>query len=219
MIDDRKPPPIRVVLVNGVEVAHRLLAMMLQPYATRVQVVAQDGTHDARAHDEERTVVLFDTEPTQHDQLQRLRSLVDDRDLEHVVLFSWVSTPTLIDAALALGASGLILKGSEPGTIVEGIERVCNGEQIGLDEAAVLAAHLADHAFTSREQEVLALLALGLSNQEIGRELYLGVETIRTYVRQILRKLGVANRTQAALKAASISLELDDPRPSAAEAV
>jgi DNA-binding NarL/FixJ family response regulator len=45
------------------------------------------------------------------------------------------------------------------------------------------------------------------------------VETIRTYVRQILRKLGVANRTQAALKAASISLELDDPRPSAAEAV
>jgi DNA-binding NarL/FixJ family response regulator len=125
----------------------------------------------------------------------------------------------LIDAALALGASGVILKGSEPCDIVDGIERVCNGEHVGLDDESVWAAHLSDSMFTTREQEVLALLALGLSNQEIGRELYLGVETIRTYVRQILRKLGVANRTQAALKAASIGLEIDDLRPSQAEAV
>lgn len=211
MADDRNPP-IRVLLVNGVDVAHRQLATMLEPFATRVQLLDHDDDGDA-------TIALFDTEPAQHRLLQRLRSLVDDGELPYVVLFSWVSTPTLIDAALALGASGLILKSSEPGEIVDDLERVCCGEHVGLDEARVIAANLGDSMFTTREREVLALLSLGLSNQEIGRELYLGVETIRTYVRQILRKLGVANRTQAALKAASIGLEMDDPRPSQAEAV
>lgn len=211
MADDRNPP-IRVVLVNGVDVAHRQLATMLEPFAERVHLLGHDDEGDA-------TVALFDTEPAQHRLLQRLRSLVDDGSLPHVVLFSWVSTPTLIDAALALGASGLILKSSDPAEIVDGLERICDGHHVGLDDARVIAANVGDSMFTTREREVLALLSLGLSNQEIGRELYLGVETIRTYVRQILRKLGVANRTQAALKAASIGLEMDDTRPTQAEAV
>lgn len=210
MAEDRNPP-IRVLLVNGVDVAHRQLGVMLAPFAQRVQLLGHD--------DGEATVALFDTEPAQYGLLQRLRSLVDDAALRHVVLFSWVSTPTLVDAALALGASGLILKSSDPGDLVHDLERVCGGEHVGLDDTPADLCNVGDSMFTSREREVLALLSLGMSNLEIGRELYLGVETIRTYVRQILRKLGVANRTQAALKAASIGFDMDDTRPSPAEAV
>ena len=53
-----------------------------------------------------------------------------------------------------------------------------------------------------REQEVLALIALGMSNAEIGRELFLSVDTVKTYVRRLYGKLGVRNRAQAALHAA-----------------
>ncbi len=52
-----------------------------------------------------------------------------------------------------------------------------------------------------REREVLALIALGMSNREVASELYLSVDTVKTYVRRLYSKLGVRNRTQAALKA------------------
>lgn len=58
---------------------------------------------------------------------------------------------------------------------------------------------LGDPPLTVREREVLDLVAVGLTNREIGRRLFLGVETVRTHVRSVLRKLGVANRTQAAV--------------------
>ena len=53
-----------------------------------------------------------------------------------------------------------------------------------------------------REQEVLALIAFGMSNAEIGKELFLSVDTVKTYVRRLYSKLGVSNRAQAALHAA-----------------
>jgi len=59
---------------------------------------------------------------------------------------------------------------------------------------------LADDALTTREREVLSLIAMGLTNRQIGDELFVGVETVRTHVRQVFRKLGVTNRTQAAMR-------------------
>jgi ATP/maltotriose-dependent transcriptional regulator MalT len=53
-----------------------------------------------------------------------------------------------------------------------------------------------------REQEVLALIAFGMSNAEIGKELFLSVDTVKTYIRRLYGKLGVRNRAQAALHAA-----------------
>jgi two-component system, NarL family, response regulator LiaR len=69
---------------------------------------------------------------------------------------------------------------------------------------------------TAREQEVLAMLGLGLSNRDIADELFLGVETVRTYVRQVYQKLGVKNRTQAAVRARGLGLEPAPQRRSAA---
>ena len=57
------------------------------------------------------------------------------------------------------------------------------------------------HGLSTREEEVLALIAQGMSNVEIGRELFLSVDTVKTYVRRLYSKLGVRNRAQAALRA------------------
>lgn len=99
---------------------------------------------------------------------------------------------------------GVVLKGGAPATLVSALEQIAIGRPVGLDREPDEAT-----ALTGREHDVLRLLSMGLSNQAIGHELYLGVETIRTHVRQILRKPGVANRTQAALRATE--LVLDEP--------
>jgi DNA-binding NarL/FixJ family response regulator len=86
---------------------------------------------------------------------------------------------------------------------VEVIERVAAGERIGFENIQ-RGRQASDHeALSTREQEVLALIAFGMSNAEIGRELFLSVDTVKTYVRRLYSKLGVRNRAQAALHAAS----------------
>ena len=57
-------------------------------------------------------------------------------------------------------------------------------------------------SLSMREQEVLALIAFGMSNAEIGKELFLSVDTVKTYIRRLYSKLGVRNRAQAAMQAA-----------------
>ncbi len=181
--------PIPVAVSSGPETVWRALATTLAPFAERVRLVAC-------ADDESPRVILFDTE-VGHPILEEVRSLVES-GAGRVVLLSATVTDALIDAARAVGAAGLVAKHSDPSAIVERIEAVARGERVGLDSPCGVGDVSAQ--LTGREHDVLALVALGLTNQQIGRELYLGVETVRTHVRQILRKLGVANRTQAAMK-------------------
>ena len=87
------------------------------------------------------------------------------------------------------------------------LERVAAGERIGLDDDGgghglpTRAVELSD-----RESEVLALIAQGLTNAEIARELYLSVETVKTYVKRLYAKLEVHNRAQAAVAASNLQL-------------
>ena len=64
-----------------------------------------------------------------------------------------------------------------------------------------------DLDLSPRQEEILAMLGQGLSNRDIADEVFLGVETVRTYVRQVYQKLGVKNRTQAAVRARALGLE------------
>ena len=73
-----------------------------------------------------------------------------------------------------------------------------------------------DLDLSPRQEEILAMLGQGLSNRDIADEVFLGVETVRTYVRQVYQKLGVKNRTQAAVRARVLGLEPATERRSAA---
>jgi DNA-binding NarL/FixJ family response regulator len=120
-------------------------------------------------------------------------------------------TSVLDDAAVAgavrAGAIGYLLKSAEADEVCRAIKAAAAGQaQLSPEAAALLLreVRVPDNlpALTERERDVLGLLARGLANKEIARELHIGEKTVKSHVSSILAKLGVQSRTQAALYAA-----------------
>jgi len=125
-----------------------------------------------------------------------------------VVMFSGEENPTYMARALALGASGYLSKSAGASEIVEALKAVAKGESIWSKEelrrvsgalSPMQGAKEIAIPLTKREQEVLKQLALGLTNKEIGKALGISYETVKEHVQHILKKLGVSDRTQAAV--------------------
>jgi DNA-binding NarL/FixJ family response regulator len=190
---------IRVALVNDYELVLRGLHAMLQPFGDRVVVIEHEvgGSPDSRAD-----VALFDTFAARRDALARAKTMLDEGTVDHVVLYTWDAPEEFLQQAEAIGVDAVITKSTSAAELVRSLERVVAGERVGLE--TVVKGERSRHngaELTVREQEVLALLALGLSNAEIAHELFLSVDTIKTHVRRVFTKLGVNNRTQAAMRA------------------
>jgi DNA-binding NarL/FixJ family response regulator len=127
-------------------------------------------------------------------------------DVKTVVLTSFGEMER-VHAALASGAAGYLLKDAEPSEVVAAIRAAARGE-LFLDPAVarqltreMVSPPTGLGALTSRERDVLALVAHGRSNQEIADELVISERTARTHVSNVLRKLQLTSRTQAALVA------------------
>lgn len=195
--------PIRVSLVNDYEIILQGLHAMLAPFRNRIVVVEHEvgGTPDVPAD-----VALFDTFAGRRDALDRAAKMVAEGVVNHVVMYTWDAAPQFVEIARTNGVSAVILKSVTGGTLVEQIEQVVGGERLGFDHNARMNRRGPGEALSLREQEVLALLALGYSNPEIAEELFLSVDTVKTYVRRVFAKLGVNNRTTAALLAAKYDL-------------
>jgi len=126
-----------------------------------------------------------------------------------LILTSYDDDEAVLAAVLA-GANGYLLKEVRANRLVDAIRRVARGESLldpGLTErvlARIAAATPASplDGLTPRETEILALVAEGMSNREIGARLYLAEKTVKNYVSGILSKLGMQRRTQAAVLAA-----------------
>jgi DNA-binding NarL/FixJ family response regulator len=112
-------------------------------------------------------------------------------------------------AALHAGAAGFLPKRARPAEIVDAVRIVAGGESLLFPAAirTLAAAHAPTQPrrtipdLTGRETEILQLMARGLSNGEIAGELYLGLQTVKTHVSSLLRKLGARDRTQAVIAA------------------
>jgi DNA-binding NarL/FixJ family response regulator len=193
------PDPIRVAVVNDYEIIVRGVAALLAAHPTRVEVVELDAGTEPRGRAD---VALFDTFAGRRDALARARRMVDDGLVDHVVLYTWDASSEFLELAAAVGVDGVVPKSQSGDGLVDAIERVVRGERVGLERASRGRHGLLPSALSDREQEVLALIALGCTNQEIGHELFLSVDTIKSHVRRLYSKLGVRNRTEAALLAA-----------------
>lgn len=197
---DRTPGgTIRVALVNDYELVVRGLHAMLEPFADRVVVVEHttEATPETPAD-----VALFDTFAARRDALERAQQMIDGGAVRHVVLFTWDAPEGFLERAGEIGVDGVISKTSTAAELVDALERVAAGERVGLGTVVKGERSRQNGVdLTAREQEVLALLALGKSNAEIAHELFLSVDTIKTHVRRVFTKLGVNNRTQAAMRA------------------
>ena len=188
--------PITVVLVNDYEIIVQGLAAMLAPFADRVRVVELDaGTEPHCAAD----VALFDTFAGRRHAIARASDMVQAQRVAHVVLYTWDAAAEFLHLAERAGVAGLVLKSATGDVLVDVIERVVAGERIGLGNLHRGRQSRGEKGLSAREEEVLALIALGKSNGEIGHELFLSIDTVKTYVRRLYAKLGVNNRAQAAL--------------------
>ena len=195
--------PITVALVNDYEIILRGLHSMLAPFCDRIEVVEHEtlGTPDHYAD-----VALFDTFASRRDALERAREMIAEDKVKHVVLYTFDAAEEFLTIARDIGVSGVVLKSATGDVLATAIERVVAGERVGLDDVVRATRSRTSKDLSPREQEVLALLALGRTNAEIGEQLFLSVDTVKTYVRRVFAKLGVNNRTQAAMHAAERSL-------------
>jgi two-component system nitrate/nitrite response regulator NarL len=126
----------------------------------------------------------------------------------HVVVYTAEADEAVVRAALGAGASAILLKESPLPDLLRALQTALAGSTYVDPVLAGFAVGTDDErpALTVRERQVLALLAEGLSHEEIGAQLSIGAETVRTHVRKACDRLGATTRTQAVAKALRLGL-------------
>jgi DNA-binding NarL/FixJ family response regulator len=153
-------------------------------------------------------VVLLDIRMPDGDGLTALGRIKLDKPELPVLMLSAYDNPTYVARAVALGAAGYVLKTASKEKLIQSIRTAAAGESAWTREelrrvtGALATPRLAadvEVPLTQRESEVLRQLALGLTNKEIAQALHISYETVKEHVQHILRKVGVSDRTQAAV--------------------
>ena len=151
-------------------------------------------------------LILLDVQLEGESGLSLLETLQKRGDAPKVLLLTSFLDEDYLREALRLGAAGYLLKRAGQGALLDGIRAALRGERVLDPAAAALLPTLQDDPLkrlTPRERTVLALLAEGLSNKAVAKRLDVGEKTVKTHVSSVLAKLGVKDRTQAALYARS----------------
>jgi NarL family two-component system response regulator LiaR len=192
-------PPIRLAIVDDYAVVVAGVASFLAE--ERIDVVeTAAGLRSITDVD----VVLYDTFGQVHGQGIDLEEFVRTSGAK-VVIYSWNLEPSLIDRAIAEGASGYLSKVLTGSVIVDALQRIMNGEILilpGDHETSVggngdWPGRMA--GLSPREAEVVALITRGLSNREIADRAHVSINSVKSYVRSAYRKIGVERRPQAVL--------------------
>ncbi|MFE3452022.1 response regulator [Nonomuraea sp. NPDC059194] len=120
-----------------------------------------------------------------------------------ILVLTSVSDRSDVGPAMRAGAAGFLYKDVDPNALVQAVRAVHGGQVLLAPEAAsaMMTAEASPVPLTEREREVLRLIAAGRSNKEIARDLAVAEKTVKTHVSNVLMKLGVQDRTQAALYA------------------
>ena len=203
--------PIRVLIVDDHAVVREGLRTFLE-LQEGVEVVGEAGDGQAAIEEAERLrpdVVLMDLVMPRLDGVEAMRALrARVPGARVVVLTSFLEDERLLPAMRA-GAAGYLLKNVEPAELARAVRLAEAGEAM-IDPA--VGARLVDALvedggeegpeLTAREQEVLELIGHGFPNKRIAQKLGIAEKTVKTHVSHVLAKLGVADRTQAALYAA-----------------
>ena len=210
MADD----PIRVLIVDDHAVVREGLRTFLE-LQEGLEVVgeADDGAEALPLAEELKPdVILMDLVMPNLDGVAAMRELRERVPGARVIVLTSFLDEDRVMPAIRAGAAGYLLKNVQPQELARAIRLADAGETL-IDPA--VAARLVeavadgrsaepDHELTPREQEVLDLIARGFSNKRIALELRVAEKTVKTHVSHVLAKLGVSDRTQAALYAARL---------------
>ncbi|WP_405737267.1 response regulator transcription factor [Streptomyces sp. NBC_01537] len=202
------PAPIRVLLVDDHQVVRRGLRTFLEVQPD-IEVVGEAGDGDEgvlRAQELNPDVILMDVKMPGTDGIAALRKLREEGSKARVLVVTSFTEQRTVVPALRAGAAGYVYKDVDPDALAGAIRSVHAGHVLLQPEVAdaLLSQEQPTgqgrgNALTEREREVLSLIADGRSNREIARALVLSEKTVKTHVSNILMKLDLADRTQAAL--------------------
>jgi DNA-binding NarL/FixJ family response regulator len=214
---------IRVVVIDDEALVRSGFTMILHA-AGDIQVVATaTGVDAVREIGLARPdVVLLDIRMPEVDGLTVLERVLAANDPPVVAMLTTFDTDEYIEQALISGASGFLLKDTDPEQLVHSVRALAAGAVVFSPGATrpILAgrrdqgrrdAEARIAALTERERDVLSLLGEGLSNAEIGRTLFLSASTVKDHVSAVLGKLDVTSRVQAALLAQLGGLDRSRP--------
>jgi NarL family two-component system response regulator LiaR len=202
--------PIRVLIVDDHAIVRKGIRALLDQ-VEHIEVVgeASDGQEAVTQVASLRPdVILMDLVMPKMDGIAAIRHITADQPEARILVLTSFTGDDQVFPAIKAGALGYLLKDSDPEDLLEAIESVHHGELSPAIAQKVLVElrQPSDRPptpdpLTDREVEVIRLVAKGLSNQEIAERLVVTEATVRAHVSNILSKLHLANRTQAALYA------------------
>ncbi len=200
---------IKLLVADDHEVVRSGLASLLK--GTDIKIVAEASNGEEAVEQALKVrpdVVLMDIRMPESDGIEALEAIRKEAPGMKVVMLSTYDNPTYVARSVALGACDYVLKGSQRQTLITAITKAAAGEDpVETSMLFRIKATMAkrqestdeDVPLTKRELQVLRHVALGLSNREIGRSLGISIETVKEHVQNILRKIDVNDRTQAAV--------------------
>jgi len=200
---------IRLLVADDQDVVRQGVKALLA--GTEIKVVAEvvDGLAAAKqALETEVDIVLLDIRMPAGDGLTALGRIKLDKPDLPVLLFSAFDNPASVARAIALGASGFLLKSCTRDELLSTIRAAAKGENVWSREklrsvsGALRTPRLANNlevSLSEREGEVLRQMSRGLTNKQIAQTMSISYETVKEHVQHVLRKIGLTDRTQAAV--------------------
>ncbi len=207
--------PIRVFLLDDHEVVRRGVRDLLEA-EDDITVVGEAGTAEEAVGRIPATtphVAVLDVRLPDGDGIEVCRDVRSRHPEIACIMLTSYADDEAVYAAILAGASGYVLKQVRGGELVDGIRRVARGESL-LDPVVTTRIlerlrHRDDQdelaGLTDQERKILTLIADGLTNRQIGEELFLAEKTVKNYVSNLLSKLGMSRRTEAAAYAARLA--------------
>jgi NarL family two-component system response regulator LiaR len=218
------PSPIRVFIVDDHEIVRKGIRALLSTKRD-IQVIGEacDGVEAVvQAKILHPDVVLMDLVMPKMDGIQATREITAGLPRTRVLVLTSFAADDQVFPAIKAGALGYLLKDSGPQELVQAIRRVYRGEpsldasiakKVLVEISRPPQKPLTPDPLTTRELDILRLIAQGQSNKEIAEKLVIADETVHAHVSNILSKLHLASRTQAALYALKAGIASVDDIP------
>ena len=206
---------ITVLLVDDHPLLRQGVAQLID-MEDELKVIGEAGSGEEaipKAHELNPDLILLDLNMKGMSGIETLKAMREQEITSRIVVFTVSDSHDDVISALRAGADGYLLKDSEPEELLPAIKQVAKGQQIFSPKLSQIMANALRNKtndtsnkqaeLTSRELEIVKLIAQGKTNKEIARELNITEATVKVHVKNLLKKLSLKSRVEAALWAVS----------------